>query len=81
MTNKQLPMNNEQFPMTNEQLPITNDPFPLTKEQLPMTSEPFSANGNLELTLEGHKGPIYDLDWHRDGLLLSASGDCSVRIW
>ena len=33
------------------------------------------------MTLEGHKGPIYDLDWHRDGLLLSASGDCTVRIW
>ena len=35
----------------------------------------------LEQTLEGHKGPIYDLDWYRDGLLLSASGDCTVRIW
>ena len=33
------------------------------------------------MTLEGHKGPIYDLDWHRDGLLLSASGDCTVRVW
>ena len=40
-----------------------------------------TATGLLEMTLEGHKGPIYDLDWHRDGLLLSASGDCTVRIW
>ena len=40
-----------------------------------------AATGVLEMTLEGHKGPIYDLDWHRDGLLLSASGDCTVRVW
>ena len=37
--------------------------------------------GQLEIELHGHKGPIYDLDWHRNNRLLSASGDGSVRIW
>ena len=39
------------------------------------------TNGNLELTLDAHKGPIYALHWHRDDFLLSASGDTTVKIW
>jgi jouberin len=39
------------------------------------------TNGELELTLDGHKGPIYGLHWHRDDYLLSASGDTTVKIW
>ena len=39
------------------------------------------TNGTLELTLDGHKGPIYALDWHRDDYLLSASGDTTAKIW
>jgi jouberin len=38
-------------------------------------------NGSLEVELQGHKGPIYALDWHRDRRLLSASGDGTVRVW
>lgn len=33
------------------------------------------------ITMSGHKGPIYALDWHRNNKLLSASGDGTVRIW
>ena len=39
------------------------------------------TTGKLELTLDGHKGPIYSLHWHRDDYLLSASGDTTVKIW
>lgn len=37
--------------------------------------------GQQEVELQGHKGPIYALDWHRNNQLLSASGDGTVRIW
>ena len=39
------------------------------------------TSGKLELTLDGHKGPIYSLHWHREDYLLSASGDTTVKIW
>ena len=39
------------------------------------------TSGKLELTLNGHKGPIYSLHWNRDDYLLSASGDTTVKIW
>ena len=38
-------------------------------------------NGQLEAEMQGHKGPIYALDWHRNNKVLSASGDGTVRIW
>ena len=38
-------------------------------------------NGQMEIELSGHKGPIYGLDWHRNNKVLSASGDGTVRIW
>ena len=37
--------------------------------------------GVLESDLQGHKGPVYALDWQRSNRLLSASGDGTVRIW
>ncbi|XP_066977459.1 jouberin-like isoform X2 [Macrobrachium rosenbergii] len=39
-------------------------------------------SGKLEHVFEGHLGLIYDLCWNdEDQLLLSASGDSTVRVW
>ena len=28
-----------------------------------------------------HRGPIYALDWHSEGYLLSAGSDATVKVW
>lgn len=33
------------------------------------------------LTLDGHSGPVYELDWFDHRTLLSASGDGTARVW
>ena len=30
---------------------------------------------------KAHRGPIYALDWHSDGHLLSAGSDATVKVW
>jgi WD40 repeat protein len=40
------------------------------------------ATGEREMTLSGHKGPIFDLDVTRDGRrALSVSQDCTLKLW
>ncbi|XP_068220849.1 jouberin-like isoform X2 [Palaemon carinicauda] len=50
-----------------------------TQRQILIYSVP---SGKLEHVFEGHLGLIYDLCWNdEDQLLLSASGDSTVRVW
>ena len=39
-------------------------------------------SGEIKIVLRGHHDLIHDLQWsHDDNYMISASADCSVKLW